>query len=124
MKLLRDTVFLLGLSLAFVASARAEDVSTAHYSRAEVQKMMRTAHSAEQYRVLARYFRAQEAHFNQEAQSEKQEWERRNENVTGIAAKYPRPVDSSRNRYQYFVFEANETGQRAAHYEALEAGVK
>ena len=41
--------------------------------------------------------------------------------VAGMAAKYPRPVDSSRNRYEYFLYEAGQMSQQAEHYESLSA---
>ena len=51
-----------------------------------------------------------------QAQSEKAEWDRRSQNTTGISQKYPRPVDSSRNRYEYFTYEAGQMSQQATHF--------
>jgi len=67
--------------------------------------MARGAHTAQQYHVLAGYFRAQQQKFEREAQSEKQEWDRRSQNTSGLAQKYPRPVDSSKNRFEYFSYQ-------------------
>jgi hypothetical protein len=112
--------------IAFVvgtfAVAHAEMPATSHYSRAELQWMKQSAHSAQQYQALAAYFRSRQEAFEIQAQSEKQEWKRRNQNVTGPAAKYPRPVDSSKNRYEYFTYEAGQMNKQAAHYENLAAG--
>ena len=109
------------LALAFatigVVQARAADVS--HYSQTEVRQLIRDAHSVEQYKTLASYFRARQQAFEQQAQSEKAEWDRRSQNTTGISQKYPRPVDSSRNRYEYFTYEAAQMSQQAAHFESL-----
>lgn len=100
----------------------AEPTNSSQYSKAEVRRMVHEAHTVEQYRALASYFRAQQQRFDEQAQSEKKEWERRAANVSGPAAKYPRPVDSSRNRYEYFTAEAQEMDRQAAHFESLSAG--
>jgi hypothetical protein len=115
----------LGVAVAFVvvvatfSVAYAETPTTPHYSHAEVRKMVHDAHTVQQYQALAAYFRAQQGSYEQQAQSEKQEWERRSQNVYGLAAKYPRPVDSSKNRYEYFSYEADQMSQQAAHFDSL-----
>jgi Tfp pilus assembly protein PilP len=105
------------------AKARADSADAVKYSNAEVKKMMQDAHTTQQYQALAAYFRSRQQAFEQQAQSEKAEWERRSQNVTGPAAKYPRPVDSSKNRYEYFTYEAQQMSQQAAHYEGLSSTV-
>ena len=109
------------LSIASLSRGFADESTAPNYTKAELHKLVREAHSSEQYRVLGKYFRAQQAKYQQQAQEEKAEWERRNQNVTGPAAKYPRPVDSSRNRYEYFTYEAGLMAQRASHYDNLAA---
>ena len=111
------------LALA-VSALQAESSVDPQYSKSEIIGMMRTAHTTDQYRTLAGYFRAQEQQFEQKASSEKQELDRRSANVTGIAAKYPRPVDSSRNRFEYFTYKAHEMEQKAARYESLSASTR
>jgi hypothetical protein len=81
--------------------------------------MIRQAHTPQEYQVLAGYFRSRQQKFEQQAQAEKEEWQRRSQNVTGPAAKWPRPVDSSKNRYDYFTCQANQMAQQAARYESL-----
>jgi hypothetical protein len=93
-----------------------------HYSRTELHSMMEQAHTSEQYRVLANYFHLRQQYFEQQAKSEKQEWERRSQNTSSIAEKYPRHVDSSRNRYQYFDHEAEEMRAQADRYDRLANG--
>jgi hypothetical protein len=111
------------VALAFatieVVQARAADVS--HYSQTEVRQMIRDAHSVEQYKTLASYFRARQQAFEQQAQTEKAEWDRRSQVTAAIYQKYPRPADSSRNRYEYFTYEAAQMSQQAAHFEGLSA---
>jgi hypothetical protein len=101
--------------------AHAESANGANYSRAELKKMMREAHTPEQYRVLASYYRMRQQQFANQAHEEIVWFARRNMNVSLAAAKYPTPLDSSRNRYEYFNFEAQHMSRQAAHYESLSA---
>ncbi|HEY1647873.1 MAG TPA: hypothetical protein VGF96_07815 [Terracidiphilus sp.] len=102
----------------------AQTLTTAAIGHAELQQMIRNAHAAQQYEALASYYRGRQRSFEQQAQSEKLEWERRSQNVTGPAAKNPRPADSSRNRYEYFAYEAQQMNQQATYYESLSSGSK
>ena len=107
--------------ITFNVVARAQTASAPHYSHSELRKMVQEAHTEQQYKELASYFRFRQQTFEQQAQVEKLEWERRSQNVTSLAAKYPRPVDSSKNRYEYFIYEARQMSQQAEHYESLSA---
>ena len=97
----------------------AEPPKVTPYSKLEIKAMLRNAHSAQQYQELAAYFRARQSAFKQEAQSAKQEWERRGQITAGVYQKYPRPADSSKDRYEYFTYEAGQMGLQAAHFENL-----
>jgi hypothetical protein len=81
--------------------------------------MIQEAHTDQQYNELASYFRSRQQGYEQQAQAEKHEWAQRSQDVTSVAAKYPRPVDSSKNRYEYFTYEAGKMSEQAAHYERL-----
>ena len=110
------------IACAFAASvARAESSTSPNLSRAEVKRMMREAHTTEQYMTLASYFRWRQQQFERQAHDELAFWAKRSMNVSLAAAKYPAPVDSSRNRYDYFVYEAQQMSLKAAHYEGLSA---
>lgn len=104
--------------------AHAETPAATTLTNAQVEEMLRSARTAQQYQTLAAYFHARQQAFEQQAQSEKLEWERRSQNIVGPAAKYPRPVDSSRYRCEYFTYEAQQMGQKAAHYESLLASAQ
>lgn len=88
-------------------------------TKAEVSRMMRNANTPDQYHALAVYFRTQQVRYQQRADAEKAEWQRRQSDQSALAMKYPRPVDSSRNRYEYFIYESKQMGVRAAHFESL-----
>jgi hypothetical protein len=105
-----------------LSAARAESASPVNYSRSELKKMVRDAHTPEQYRELACYYRVRQQEFEQQAHDELVWFARRSMNVSLAAAKYPTPTDSSRNRYEYFNYEAGQMGRKAAYYENLQAG--
>jgi hypothetical protein len=99
----------------------AQTTNNRQYSQSEIRQMIHDAHSAEQYQAIASYFRSRQQSFEQQAQSEKVEWGRRSQITSGPAEKYPRPVDSSKNRYEYFTYEAQQMGQQADHFNSLAA---
>jgi len=111
----------MGLAVAVAGIAQPTTAQVSNYSQAEIRQMIHDAHTPQQYQTLAAYFRARQHDFEKKAHSEKTEWERRSQDVAGPAAKYPRPVDSSRNRYEYFAYEADQMAQKAAHFESLSA---
>ena len=108
----------------FAASAvNAQTYGSSTYSRGELKTMAHDAHTPEQYEALASYYRFRQQVFEQRAQSEMAEWIRRSQFVFATANKYPRPVDSSRNRYEYFAYESRQMSQLADRYERLSATV-
>jgi hypothetical protein len=119
MKARAGIIFALFLSTFSVVFAQSQSVP--RYSHSELHRMMQEAHTEQQYRVLAGYFRSRQQAFEQQAKSEKQGWIRQGQIVTGPPAKYPRPVDSSRNRYEYFAYRAGQMGEQADHYESRSA---
>ena len=86
---------------------------------AQLKQMAKDAHTPEQYNALAQSYSQLEKSYLTKATEEKQEWDRRNQNVVSIAAKYPRPVDSARNLYEYYSSKASEAGALAAKYSQL-----
>jgi hypothetical protein len=108
-----------------IASAVAAGQPTSpSYSHAELKKMIGEAHTAEQYKTLATYFSSQAKSYKQKAANEKQEWWRRSQVDAALYEKYPRPVDSSRNRYEYFAYEAQQMNAQASRYEELAASAR
>lgn len=104
-------IFLIAVSIAaLTAVVPAQTAATAepHYSNKQIKEMMRDAHTPEQYRVLAAWFRSQEQMFDEKAAAEKKEWEQR---VGGYK------VDPARNLYGFYAEKAREMGARAEHYE-------
>jgi hypothetical protein len=93
-----------------------------HYTAAQVKRMVREAHTPDQYRALARYYEERQSEFSQKAAEQMEEWERRSQNVTGPAAKFPRPVDVARNLYEYYAHEADDSAFQADKYTRFAEG--
>jgi hypothetical protein len=124
---MNSKIYVACMAIALAAgsvAARAESSTPVKYSHSELKQMEQEAHSAQQYQALASYFRSRQQDFEQQAQVEKAEWEQLGQNVAGSAAKYPRPVDAAKNRYDYLASEAQQMSQQAAHYESLAANTK
>jgi hypothetical protein len=119
--MIRKLQVVTSVAVLAIGMAYAEPQMGTQYSQTELKVMVRGARTTQQYQQLATYFRTQQQIMEQKALAEKAEWERRSQVTTGIAQKYPRPVDSSKNRYEYFTYQAEQMGQQAAHYESLSA---
>jgi len=92
-----------------------------HYTQAQVKQLVREAHTPEQYNALANYYAKQQQDYLKQAEEERQEWVRRSENIMVVAAKYPKPVDSARYLYEYYMSKASEAGNLAVKYRQLGA---
>jgi len=115
-------VCILSLVLTGVANAQGAASSPdtgANYSMAQLKELARNAHEPEQYKVIAGYYGEQQAHYLQLAAQEKKEWSKMNQNVAGSSAKYPRPVDSARNLYEYYMYKASKAGKSEAQYSRM-----
>ena len=114
----------LSLALSGVGSAQSPvqgQETDAHYTHAQLKQLVVNAHAPEQYKALASYFGKQHNNYLQMATEEKKEWDRLVGNITSVAAKYPRPVDSARNLYEYYMYKAAEAGSLEAKYSRLAA---
>jgi hypothetical protein len=114
------------LSLAFAGVAATQGAASspetdAHYTKAQLKQLTLNAHAPAQYTALASYFSKQRDNYLQKAVEEKKEWVRLSQNVTSAAAKYPRPADSVRNYYEYYMHKASEAGTLEAKYSRLAA---
>jgi len=119
----RAAVLLVTLACSFSAlgssAQSAQSAPATLYSRAELKQQIATAHTPQQYRALASYYRQQESSFRAQQAAEKLVWEQRAQNTTSTAQKYPRPVDSAHYLYDYYSYQADRSAQQAAHYEQL-----
>jgi hypothetical protein len=109
------------LALAFAGAASAQGAASsaetdAHYTKAQLKELALNAHAPAQYAVLASYYGAQKANYLRQAEEEKKKWERLSKNVSGHSGKYPRPVDSARNLYEYYLYKASTAETLEAKY--------
>jgi hypothetical protein len=114
----------LSFALANAGSAQAMTApqeQVALCARAHLKQLVREAHTPEQYNALADCYEKLQKDYLEQAAEEKQEWERRSQNVTASAAKYPRPVDSARNLYEYDLSMASQAGKLSLKYSQLAA---
>ncbi len=111
------SLVLTGAGKAQSAASSAE--SGAHYTQSQLKELELTAHAPAQYSVLASYFGERQKNYLQQAAEEKKEWVRRSQNIMGVTAKYPRPVDSARNLYEYYMYKASEAGTLEARYSRM-----
>jgi len=114
------------LSLALVTAAANTASATpadtpSQPSSSQLKQMAKDAHTPEQYTALAQSYSELQKSYLAKAAEEKQEWDRRSQNIMSIAAKYPRPVDSARNLYEYYAYKATEAGALATKYSQLAA---
>jgi hypothetical protein len=115
---------ILSFSFAGMGHAQATNSSAQNatqLTKTQAKQLLQSAHTPDQYRALADYYGKQQKFFQQQAEEEKQEWIRRSQNVTAVAAKYPRPVDSARNLYEYYAYKESEAGQLANKFAHLAA---
>jgi hypothetical protein len=115
-------VCILALTLASMGNAQGTVSSPElgiHYTKAQLKQLVLSAHSPEQYAALASYFDRQRANYLQKAEESKKEWLQLSQNVTSAAAKYPRPSDSERNYYEFYLHKAAEAGTLEAKYNHL-----
>jgi hypothetical protein len=113
---------LLSLALASVGIAQGTASSPetgAQYTQAQVKQLALNAHAPEQYKALASYYGAQRENYMQQAAQAKKEWGQLSQNVTSVAAKYPRPADSARNLYEYYMSKASKAETLEAKYSQM-----
>jgi hypothetical protein len=89
------------------------------YTPTQIHKMAKEARTVEQFTVLADYYQTQRRMYQRRAAEEMRLWAERSAQITPLSEKWPRPVDSSRNRYEYFEQMADESAALVDHYSKL-----
>jgi len=89
------------------------------YTSAQIKKMVREAHTVEQYTALADYYAVQERIYKQKAKEEMRLWAERSAVVTPLSEKWPRPVDSARNLHDYYEYKAAQSAALFAKYDRM-----
>jgi hypothetical protein len=86
-----------------------------------LKQLNREAHTLEQYRALADYYVGLQREYLCEAEKDRQEWAERSKGVAWKGSKAPRPMDFSREAYQYDMSRASKAEAAAAKYGQLTA---
>jgi hypothetical protein len=108
--------------VGFAQGAMSSAQTDAHYTQAQLKELTLNAHAPEQYKALAGYYGQEQNRYAQLAAQEKIEWDRRsNQPIVSTLAKYPRPVDSARNLYEYYMYKASENRTLQAKYSRMAA---
>src|SRR5579863_2545034 len=89
------------------------------YTSAQIRKMAREAHTVQQFTVLADYYQTRRRMYQRKAAEEMHLWAERNAMITPLSEKWPRPVDSARNLYDYYEHMADESAALVEHYNKL-----
>jgi hypothetical protein len=110
---------IVALGILGAGYARGASFDGDHVSPTQLKRLAQAAHTPEQYKNLAITYAKQQSYFLQQAAEEKVEWQRRSQNIVSINAKYPRPVDSARYLYEYYVYKAAEAGSLSAKYDQM-----
>ena len=118
-KSLRVPILLVILSVGSGSAVASTPGDKPEYPSAQVHKMAREARTVQQFTVLADYYQTERRRYQRKAAEEMHLWAERNAQITPLSEKWPRPVDSSRNRYQYFERMADESAALADHYSKL-----
>jgi hypothetical protein len=116
--------WVLSFVLATAGSAQAMTApqeQVALCARAHLKQLVREAHTPEQYSALADCYEKLQKDYLEQAAEEKQEWVRRSQYVMASAAKYPRPVDSAHNLYEYDLSMASQAEKLSLKYSQLAA---
>ena len=121
MKRLFAAMCLLMIALTTPALQAAENpASDQHeFTGAQIRKMVREAHTSEQYAVLADHYATRQRMYKQKAAEEMHLWADRNAMINPIYEKWPRPVDSAKNLYQYYEYKVDECAKLEAKYSRL-----
>jgi hypothetical protein len=108
---LMTCIFALSLAGAAVAEVQSPaSIDSQHITPSQLKTLAKQAHTPEQYNTVAGYYGQMQDDYLRKAAEEKKEWERRSQMTASLAQKYPRPADSARNLYEYFMYKASEMG--------------
>ena len=107
------------LTAGAIHAAEKHSTDQPEYTNAQIKKMVREAHTAEQYTVLADYYAVQQRIYKRQAVEQMHLWRQRSEMPSPLSEKWPRPVDSARNLHDYYEYKAAQSAALFAKYDRL-----
>lgn len=118
-KSLAVAILLLILSVGSGSASATTPGDEPGYTPTQIHKMAKEARTVAEFTVLTDYYQTQRRMYQHKAAEEMHLWAERSAQITPLSEKWPRPVDSSRNRYQYFEHMADEAAALVDHYNKL-----
>jgi hypothetical protein len=112
-------IVIFALTAGTVRAAQKDSPNEPEYTGSQIMKMAREAHTAEQYTVLADYYAVRQRIFKRKAAQEMHLWALRSEMNNPLRGKWPRPVDSARNLYEYYEYQIAQSAGSFAKYDRL-----
>jgi hypothetical protein len=122
MKRIWTIIAMLFVALPLLTTARLQAQTkdqSISLSTSDAHRLMKTAHESDQYHALAVYFRQKEQFFSAERDAELALWNSRQQGIAANQNRYPRPVDSAHNLYDYYAYETNHAAAQAQYYEQM-----
>jgi hypothetical protein len=122
MKLIQKAVatFAVALFLYGTMQAPAQDAArTTRITAKEAHALMKSAHEQAQYQELAAYYRQQEQSYRAKRDEALALWNTRAQGVAVNQNKYPRPVDSAHNLYDYYAYETDHAATQVQRCEQM-----
>jgi hypothetical protein len=113
------TVAILSACTSIGIAQSTQPVVEQHMNHAEFHHLMQTAHTHQQYPMLADYFTQEENSYRAKAAAEKLLWNVQAQHVAVNLNKYPRPADSAHYLYDSYIHNADSAAKKAAYYEQL-----
>jgi hypothetical protein len=90
--------------------------STVHYTRKQLRALVRGAHTAEDHKRLALYFRARAVEFSAKAAEQEQAFTEYIRNPGGYPSKYPTRGDVAKGLAAYYRMKANQANSLASEH--------
>ena len=109
--------FMLIAGFGCAIHAQSDDLS--HFTGGQIKHLARTAKTEEDFTQIANYYWARQREYNRKAHEELIEWGRRNGIYSPAMEKWPRPVDSARNLYEYYRYEEAQSARLFAKYSKM-----
>lgn len=112
-------IVMCALTAGAVSTSQKHLTEQPKYTNSQIKTMVRDAHTAEQYTVLANYYWTQELLYKRRAVEQMHLWRERAEMVTPLGEKWPRPVDSARNLHDYYEYRAAQSAALFSKYDQI-----
>jgi len=112
-------IVVFALTAGTVRAAQRDSPNESQYSGSQIKKIAREAHTVEQYTVLADYYAVRQHIYKRKAANEMRLWALRSEMTNPLREKWPRPVDSARNLYEYYEYQIAQSAALFAKYDGL-----